>query len=210
MPRQPRQLLHQSYYHIMARGNNKNIIFHKEDDYKYYLDLIKKYKKLHPFSLYHYCLMPNHVHLLVRTNKGTDFSNFMKKINLSYFCYYRNHYGWTGHFWQDRFKSQPVGKDNYFLQCGKYIELNPVRSGITEKPSDYKFSSYLHYAEGKKNNLITLDMFYSKLGDTDRERQKKYRELVIGEMIENSYKNKVWGSRKQKYQEARKVKYHST
>jgi len=134
MPRLPRFLLSQSCYHVMDRGNNRNIVFKEKEDYFYYLELINKYKKEHPFNLYHYCLMPNHVHFLVQTKKAKDFSIFMKKLNLSYYHHFKKKYGWTGHFWQNRFKSKPVGKDEYFIQCGKYIELNPIRANITKDP----------------------------------------------------------------------------
>ena len=130
MPRPPRLLLSRSFYHIMTRGNNRNVVFRANEDYYYFLELVTKYKQEHPFDLYHYCLMPNHTHLLVQTRKANDFSLFMKRLNLAYFHHYRQLYNWVGHFWQDRYKSQPVGKDAYFTQCGKYIELNPTKPSI--------------------------------------------------------------------------------
>lgn len=114
MSRPPRLLLSHSFYHVMTRGNNRNTVFRNHSDYIYYMSLIKKYKQDLPYDLYYYCLMPNHVHLLIQTKQAQKFSLFMKKINLAYFHYFRKHYGWVGHFWQDRFKSQPVGKDDYF------------------------------------------------------------------------------------------------
>jgi putative transposase len=206
MPRQPRLLLNHSYYHIMTRGNNRHDVFKDHDDYIYFLDLVSRFKAEHPFELYHYCLMTNHVHLLVRTNMASDFSNFMKRLNLAYFHHYRNTYGWVGHFWQDRFKSQPVGKDNYFIQCGKYIELNPVRAGIVDKPDKYEYSSYGYYAEGRNNPLITEDSFYNGLGKTKTERQSSYADLVIGDLINDTFSKSVWGSDYQRYQETRKTK----
>jgi len=194
MPRPPRLLLSQSYYHIIARGNNQHTIFQKHEDFLYYLDLIRKYKSEHPFDIFHYCLMPNHVHFLIKTNKASDFSTFMKKLNLAYFHYYRQSYGWSGHFWQNRFKSQPVGKDAYFIQCGKYIELNPVRARLTNKPEDYPYSSYSYYAQGKKNDLLTKDIFYDWLGKDDLARQQNYQRLIIDEAVKNSYLKPVWGS----------------
>lgn len=208
MPRSPRLLLSQSYYHVMTRGNNKNQVFRSDSDYDHYLDQINKYKQELPFDLYHYCLMPNHVHLLVKTKSADNFSLFMKKINLSYFHYYRKEYGWTGHFWQDRFKSQPVGKDGYFIQCGKYIELNPVRAGITDKPEDYPYSSYRRYVLGEENDLITEDIIYSGLGNTVGQREERYRKMVIDDIVIRNYKRKAWGSNIQRYNEAKKIKYH--
>ncbi len=205
MPRIPRILLSQSFYHIMARGNNKNIIFKEGRDYCYFLSLILKYKKEHPFNIYHYCLMPNHVHFLIQTQKGADFSVFMKKLNLSYFYYYKKKYGWVGHFWQNRFKSQPVGKDNYFMQCGKYIELNPVRANIVEDPKDYLYSSYNYYVEGREDMLLTDDFFYEGFGKDKERRQINYKEMFVDAIVEKNYNKKIWGSDGQRYMEKRKI-----
>lgn len=208
MPRTARLILSQSFYHIITRGNNRNTVFRSDADYLYFLDLIAKYKKELPFTIYHYCLMPNHVHFLIQTKNAKNFSVFMKKLNLSYFHYYRKHYGWIGHFWQGRFKSQPVGKDEYFIQCGKYIELNPVRANIVSDPQEYAYSSYTYYSEGKQNSLITEDIFYSDLGKTGKDRQDKYTEIVVDDLVKDTYKKKVWGSKEQRYNEQRKFKYH--
>ena len=208
MPRSPRLFLSKSYYHIMTRGNNRHQVFRSDDDYAYYLELIKRYKSAYPFDLFHYCLMPNHVHLLIKTNKASDFSVFMKKLNLSYFHHYNKSYGWVGHFWQDRFKSQPVGKDEYFIQCGKYIELNPVRANIVKKPEEFSYSSYNYYARGDKNELITQDIFYSYLGNNELTRQQNYRDMVIVELVGDNYTKPVWGSGQQRYIENQKIARH--
>lgn len=209
MPRARRFLLSKSYYHIMTRGNNRNIVFKYDEDYLYYLDLIAKYKLEHPFDLYHYCLMPTHTHFLIQTKKALDFSIFMKKINLAYFHHYNQAYGWVGHFWQDRYKSQAVGKDAYFIQCGKYIELNPVRKGIVEKPEEYQYSSYNYYSEGKPNNLITPDFMYEAMGREITDRQANYQKLIVAEIIKESYQKSAlvnaWGSSYQRYKEQEKI-----
>lgn len=205
MPRPPRFLLPQSYYHIMIRGNNRNIVFRSDDDYQYFLKLILKFKSEHPFDLYHYCLMPNHVHMLIKTNKASDFSVFMKKIELAYFHHYRQEYGWVGHFWQGRYKSQAVGKDAYFIQCGKYIELNPVRAGIIDDPEEYKYSSYEYYSVGEQNDLITPDFMYDEMGKDNTERQLRYNKLIVDQIIEESYRKYSWGSDWQRYREEEKI-----
>jgi len=208
MTRAPRLLLSQSYYHIIARGNNRMTIFKSGDDFQYYLKLLDRFKKELPFDLYHYCIMPNHVHMLVRTQKGDNFSLFMKKINLAYFSHFKKTYGWMGHLWQDRFRSQPVGKDNYFIQCGKYIERNPMRAGLVDRPEQYIYSSYHFYTSGRKDNLITRDLFYNDLAKTEFERRERYQNLLIDEKIIESYKGEVWGSNSQRYNETRKIHYH--
>ena len=132
----------------------------------------------------------------------------MKKLNLSYFHYYRKHYGWIGHFWQGRFKSQTVGKDEYFIQCGKYIERNPVRAKLVTKSEEYRYSSARYYLKGEVNDLITRDFMYGDLGKTESDRQLKYQEMVIDDIVKNNYKKTVWGSDKQRYNESKKIKYH--
>ena len=77
----------------------------------------------------------------------------MKGINLSYAQYYKNKHRHIGHFWQDRYKSIIISKDDYLLACGSYVELNPVRARIVEDPKDYRWSSYNAYAHGKKTSL---------------------------------------------------------
>lgn len=201
MPRTARILLSKSYYHVMTRGNNKNIVFKNDDDFCYYLKLLGRFKLELPFNLYHYCLMPNHTHMLVQTNKADDFSLFMKKINLAYFHHYKQKYGWVGHFWQDRFKSQVVGKDDYFIQCGKYIELNPVRKRLVLKPEKYKYSSYKYYANNMENKLITEDFLYHEIGTDSNSRQKKYQEMIVNEIVTKNYSKIIWGSDRQRYNE---------
>ena len=208
MPRPPRLLLSHSYYHIMARGNNRHWIFKNNSDYQYYIELINRFKTELPFDLYHYCLMPNHIHFLVKIQNAHNFSNFMKKLSLAYFYHYKELYSWVGHLWQDRFKSQPVGKDEYFIQCGKYIELNPVRKNLVEKPEEYPFSSYQYYAFGKNNILLTEDLFYSDLGKSKITRQKNYQNLIIGDLVKESYAKKVWASKPQSNNEKVKINYH--
>jgi len=209
MSRSPRLLLPLSYYHVMTRGNNLNTIFKQNEDYYKYLNIVKDLKEIHLFDIYHYCLMPNHTHFLIKTNNKSDYSSFMKKINLIYFYYYKKKYGWIDHFWQDRFKSQPIGKDDYFIQCGKYIELNPVRASLVSDPGEYPYTSYKYYSEGKSNLLITEDLFYQEMGKTVEERQVKYKNIIINDMILETYKKKVWGAREQRYNEHRKIRYHN-
>lgn len=206
MPRPPRLLLSQSYYHIMVRGNNRNRIFRRSSDYYKYLELIARYKIEHPFKLFHYCLMPNHAHLLVKTNKATDFASFMKKLGLAYMYHYKREYGWIGHFWQDRYKSQPVGKDEYFIQCGKYIELNPVHAGLVKLPQEYEFSSFRFYSQGLSSYLLTTDPFYKDMGKTSNDRKSQYLNLVISDYVNESYLKQTWGSPSQRYNENKKIK----
>ncbi len=210
MSRQPRFLPPDNYYHIMNRGNNGQQIFTCEEDFQYYLDLILKLKEEHPFDLSHYCLMSTHVHFLIKTNNKTDFSVFSKRLNLSYSNYFKRNYGTFGHFWQGRFKSQLISNDIYLLQCGKYIELNPVRARMVKRPEQYLWSSYSYYTLGKNNDLITDDIFYHEFGNNLNKRRKYYSKLMIDEAIVTLMDGKklAIGKKDFVYNINRKNKYH--
>lgn len=213
MPRHPRFLPPGYYFHIMNRGNNGAKIFTCDDDFRFYLDKFSDLKLEHPFDLYHYCLMGTHLHLLVKIEKESDFSNFSKRLNLSYASYFQRNYGLTGHFWQGRYKSQLISDDPYFIQCGKYIELNPVKAGMIEKPEEYSWSSYRYYALGDKNHLLTEDIFYKKLGNDAKSRQKAFRELVVDDEIEDFMEKDdkiAVGNKKFIYNQNRKAKVHES
>jgi len=138
--------------------------------------------------------MSNHVHLLVRIGEKSDLPRFMKRLNLKYFYYYRKKQAYVGHLWQDRFKSKLIDKDEYLIQCGKYIELNPVRANIVKTPEDYPFSSYFYYGLGLEDKLIDVDPLYMDMGNTTITRQSAYRKMLINEIVYEkfsySYKNK--------------------
>lgn len=181
MPRLARIAPKEYVYHILTRGNNLQDVFKTEEDYKRYLDILQRYKEKYQFKLYHYVLMRNHIHLVVETTeRGGSLSEIMKGINLSYVQYYKNKHGHIGHFWQDRYKSILISKDDYLLACGSYVELNPVRARIVDDPKDYKWSSYNAYAYGKKDPTADEHPIYKNLSKHEGERRKKYREFVKG------------------------------
>ena len=98
--------------------------------------------------------MTNHVHLVIETTEeGGELSQIMKGINLSYAQYFKVKYKHIGHFWQDRYKSIIISKDEYLLACGSYVELNPVRAGMVKDPREYRWSSYPSNAYGKKDDF---------------------------------------------------------
>ena len=142
MPRLTRITYQNAYYHIITRGNQKQLVFSDRSDYEKYLSILQRYKKQAGFKLYAYCLMPNHVHLILKIVEPTILSKTMKRINLSYTLYFNFKYKKVGHLWQDRFKSKIINSENYVLDCINYIENNPVRASIAPKATDYIWSSY--------------------------------------------------------------------
>jgi len=165
--------------HIMSRSNNKQIIFNNDSDKLRYYSLLLNLKNQNKVDILHYCIMNNHTHLIVMPNSQSKLARFMKQVNLSYFNYYKIKNNYCGHLWQGRFKSNIIDNDIYLLQCGKYIELNPVRAGIISSPQNYKFSSYNYYAIGAKDKLITPSPVYLDLSESPDKRKNIYIEFMI-------------------------------
>ena len=142
MPRVARILLDNACYHIINRGNQKQNIFQEEPDFEKYLEILRHYKKKYNFKLYAYCLMPNHIHLVIDIRKTSDLAKIMQGLTQTYTVWFNNKYNKVGRLWQGRFKSMLIQKDKYLIDCLQYIELNPVRADITSSPADYSWSSW--------------------------------------------------------------------
>src|SRR3989338_5310400 len=123
--------------------------------------------------------MSNHIHLLVKNESaGEGISKMMQGLGMVYARYYKKNRRRTGHVFEDRFKHVWIETDAYLLECGRYIERNPVRSKMVESAADYKWSSYRHYGYGEGNFLITSNLLYEGLGKSSLERQLAYRSYV--------------------------------
>lgn len=187
MPRTRRLIYPGSALHIMCRGNNRQKIFNSINDKCYYHSLLKKLKEENSLEVFHYCLMDNHIHLIVWLKQESKISKCMKQLGLAYFNYYKKTYGYDGHLWQGRYKSNIIDTDSYLLQCGKYLELNPVRAGIVALPQDYAFSSYRSYACGVKDSIVTYSPVYLELSGNAGIRRQRYIDFVVdGDIIKES------------------------
>lgn len=156
MARQARQVSKTGIYHVMLRGIDKANIFQENLDYEYFLEAINKAKKLGGFKLHGYCLMDNHIHLLVE--EGEEIGNSIKRIAVSYVSWYNYKYGRVGHLFQDRFKSEIVESEEYFITALRYIHQNPVKANIVAKVEDYFWSSYNAYLDAyKAGNPVLVD-----------------------------------------------------
>jgi len=122
--------------------------------------------------------MTNHLHLLGHIQKGEDLPKLMQYLLFEYSRWYRKQTGYSGHLWEGRYKSPLIEKESYFLECGRYIERNPVRAHIVQRAEDYTWSSYPYYAWGGKDPLIDEDPYYGELGPDPASRQAYYREFV--------------------------------
>lgn len=153
MARQLRKKSGTGIYHVMLRGINQQDIFEDEDDYRQMLSILRaqtrRYDKqgseLPPYCIiYAYCLMSNHIHLLVH-EREENISDAMKRVGVIYAQYFNKKYHRSGHLFQDRFRSEPVGSVEYFLTLLRYIHQNPLKAGLVEKVDDYKWSSWEEY-----------------------------------------------------------------
>ena len=163
MPRQARRKSKSGIYHVMLRGINKQVIFEDEEDSLKFLETLKNYKAISGYKIFAYCLMSNHIHLLLKVEKE-NLDLIIKRIAGSYVYWYNWKYHRSGHLFQDRFKSEPVEDDMYFLTVIRYIHQNPIKAGLSKSIDEYKFSSYNEYIN--KPFMVDIDFC---LGIVDKE-----------------------------------------
>lgn len=140
MPRGTRRKSSSGIYHVMLRGVNQQIIFEEDQDRSRFLETLARFKVECAYSLYAYCLMDNHVHLLLNENAG-NISNIVQKISTSYANWFNAKYDRSGHLYQGRFRSGVVESDAIFLRVLRYIHQNPIRAGISKHVFNYRWSS---------------------------------------------------------------------
>lgn len=157
MPRHARKGLNASFFHVMCQGINKEYIFEMDSFKNMYLYLMKKHINKVELDVICYCIMDNHVHILIHTDDIRQLSKYMKCINTEYANFYNLKKERVGFVFRDRFKSQYIYDEKYLMQCSKYIHMNPVKAGIVENCGDYKYSSY---NELKKGTLLGKTSFY--------------------------------------------------
>jgi putative transposase len=178
MPRRKRIASATGVYHFINRGVNKKRIFHQKDDYRTYLALMAEHARDLDIQIYHYCLMSNHTHILLRSPDMESLSRFGHYLQRRYAYYYSRTYHWPEQVFRKRFISLPIKKDSYLLECGRYIERNPVRAKLVEDPKDFHYSSYGYYGLGFENKLIAPNPLYEDLGFSKNERILAYRDYI--------------------------------
>ena len=150
MPRTARKKSSKQIYHVMLRGINKQQIFYDKEDYRYFIGLLDRYREACEYQIYAYCLMGNHIHLLVREGMKTSLGDVIRHIGSAFVYWYNLKYERTGHLFQDRYKSEAVEDEAYLLTVFRYILLNPVKAGLCVKAEEYPYSSAREYLKGTK------------------------------------------------------------
>jgi|SRR5688572_24518022 len=177
MPRTARTVLPGIALHIVQRGNNRNACFFSDGDRLAYLRLLLEYSRLARCSVHAYCLMTNHVHLLVTPSEPDGCGHLMKSVGQHYVEHVNRVHGRTGTLWEGRFKSSIAASAKYVLACYRYIELNPVRAGLSKDPGEYQWSSYGCNAQGRPDSLVSAHSAYAGLQETSELRQRAYSSL---------------------------------
>ena len=182
MPRRARHYLSNQPYHIVQRGNNREVCFVEPENYQFYLGLWQELSLKFGVAVHAYCLMTNHVHFLVTATTTDGISLVMKQVGCRYAQYFNKKYGRTGTLWEGRHKSSLIQTEKYLLTCYRYIELNPVRANMVSSPEEYKWTSYHENAWGDTRNLLSPHEEYLGLGCDVKERCFYYRELFRNQM----------------------------
>lgn len=162
LPRHARKKSSTQTYHVVIKGADRQLLFEELKDYLKYLDILEYYKEELHFKIYAYCLMSNHVHLLIHHPATTSLESIFRHINTAYASWFNSKYDRTGFVQDGRYFSEPIETSAYLLTVVRYIHYNPTKAGLEESPgANYPWSSYNDYK--KKSTGLTDTNFVLKL-----------------------------------------------
>lgn len=173
MPRAARKVSVTGIYHVMIRGINRDEIFYDEADKEKFIEIMSKTKEKTGYELYAYCLMSNHAHFLLKENID-PISLVMKKICGEYGAWFNYKHKRIGHLFQDRFKSECVETDTYFITVLRYILNNSVKAGIAKEIGEYQWDSYREYI--KKKHITDIEFVLSMWSENKNKAKKLFEE----------------------------------
>ena len=179
MPRTPRIEVEGGLYHVLTRGNNRQRLFYDDDDYLKLLTLLEHQKQRLPFYLYAYCLMPNHLHLLIERREDA-ISAVMRRMLTGYSQHHNRRYGKVGHVFHGRYKSILCQTDQYLAELVRYIHLNPVRAKMVAEPDQYRYSGHGAYLGRDRSGLVDVNPLLRYFGAIKTEARKSYLAFVRG------------------------------
>jgi putative transposase len=182
MPRTARFRIPGYPVHVIQRGNNRSACFVRDKDRILYLALLEELSRSEHCPVHAYVFMTNHVHLLVTPGERDSLSELMRKLGQRYVQHFNRVHRRTGGLWEGRFRSCLVDSQTYFLRCHRYIELNPVRAGMVQRPSEHVWSSYRVNALGESSSLIEPHSTYLALGRDPAQRRTAYRYLFKADL----------------------------
>ena len=177
MARKPRLELEGGLYHVIARGNDRQDVFHSPDDHEKFLSLLARQKELSSFYLYAYCLMTNHFHLLIERQADTV-GKVMQRVLTGYSRYYNRKYKHVGHVFQGRHKSILCQSDVYLAELVRYIHLNLVRARMVIAAEDYPHSSQRAYLGLQPQGIVDVDPVLRHFGPVKQVARERFRDFV--------------------------------
>jgi len=181
MARHPRIVVPGVALHVRQRGNDRQACFKADNDRFVYLSMLRDYARLRKCAIHAYCLMTNHVHLLVTPSDAPGCALMMRDLGRCYAAYFNRRYEKMGALWQHPFRSCLVDSAEYVIACYRYIERNPVRARMVKGPADHPWSSYSGNAGSRRDELLTPHDEYLALGTDETSRPRVYRELLDDE-----------------------------
>lgn len=164
--------------HVMVRGNDRRDVFATDGDRLAFLACLREAAQKHAVDIHAYVLMSNHVHLLATGREPTSLSRTMQALGRRYVPSVNRRWPRTGGLWEGRFRSIPVETERYAFNVQRYIEMNPVRAGMVAHPASHIWSSYLHHALGKPDDLVKSHAVYLSLAEGAPDRQKLYGQMA--------------------------------
>jgi len=177
MPRPPRVVLPGHALHLVQRGNNRGPCFVDDRDRMRFLTALHHSSVDARCPVHAYVLMKNHIHLLVTAGEARAPARLMQALARSYVRHFNARHGRTGTLWEGRYRSSLIDAERYFLQCSRYIEMNPVRAGLVSEPGAYRWSSFASNAHGQPNAVVRRHAVYLSLGRWESTRREAYRAL---------------------------------
>lgn len=174
----------QGFYHIYNRGHNKQTIFYDAKDYRRYIKRLGEYINKHKITLLAYCLMPNHLHLLLRQDSDELIDKFIHRLHTAYTMYFNKKYEKVGAVFQGRFKAKLIDTDEYLLHVSRYIHINPVELFYAQGPAlrsdlmDYPWSSYGEYVESRLKPLCNPSIILNYFSKSPLRGKTTYRSFV--------------------------------
>jgi putative transposase len=178
MPRQARFIVPDIALHVIQRGHNRNACFSHDTDRLVYLTNLAELLRKTGCALHAYCLMSNHIHMLVTPPNAHACATLMRNLGQRYAQYFNRRYGRTGALWEGRYRSCLVDSAAYVLACYRYIERNPVRAAMVSSPGAYRWSSFEGNSGRVANKLLTPHVEYAALGAEEGSRQRAYAQML--------------------------------
>lgn len=191
-----------SFFHIMVQGINKEYVFETQKNKEKYFNLI--YRNNKDIQIIAYCIMDNHAHILIQSNRIQDIQVWMKKTNTSYAIYYNKINDRVGYVFRERYKAQPIKSEKHLYLGIQYIHDNPIKAGICNRKEEYEFSSYTKIYRGNQlemqkeiGNLLNQSIWQVECNDKQQEEKfqlieedKEDKEEICEEIIYNFLQNR--------------------